>query len=132
MTTTMRPFLMFQGGVAEEAIAFWLSLFPDGELVEMVRYGPGDQGPEGTVFKARLRIAGQELRCFDSPVAHAFTFTPAISLFVECGSEAEIDRLAAGLGAGGGVLMPPGDYGFSRKFAWLNDRFGVSWQLNWA
>ena len=68
--------------------------------------------------------------CFDSPVKHAFTFTPASSLFVECESEDEIDRIAAALGDGGAVLMPLADYGFSRRFTWLNDRFGVSWQLN--
>ena len=60
----------------------------------------------------------------------AFTFTPAISLFVECEDEAELDTAFARLSDGGAALMPPGDYGFSRKFAWLADRFGVSWQLN--
>jgi len=62
--------------------------------------------------------------------SHEFTFTPAVSLFVQCEDEAELDRLHAALSEGGGELMPPGDYGFSRKFTWVNDRFGVSWQLN--
>ena len=61
---------------------------------------------------------------------HAFTFTPASSLFVECETEDGIGRIAAALGDGGAVLMPLGHYGFSRRFTWLNDRFGVSWQLN--
>jgi predicted 3-demethylubiquinone-9 3-methyltransferase (glyoxalase superfamily) len=63
-------------------------------------------------------------------VKHAFTFTPAFSFFVECGSEAEIDRLSAALESGGQVFMPLDNCGFSRKFAWVNDRCGVSWQLN--
>ena len=49
---------------------------------------------------------------------------------IDCADEAEIDRLAAALAEGGGILMPLGNYGFSRKFAWVNDRFGVSWQVN--
>ncbi len=57
-------------------------------------------------------------------------FTPATSLFVDCASEAELDALFARLPDGGEVLMAPANYGFSRKFAWVSDRFGVSWQLN--
>ncbi len=63
---------------------------------------------------------------------HAFTFTPSMSLFVECESPGEFERLHEQLAAGGETLMPPDDYGFSTRFAWLNDRFGVSWQLNLA
>jgi predicted 3-demethylubiquinone-9 3-methyltransferase (glyoxalase superfamily) len=68
----------------------------------------------------------------DSPVKHDFTFTPAMSLFVDCADEAEIDALFAKLSEGGKVLMPLAAYPFSRKFGWLSDRFGVSWQLNLA
>ena len=68
--------------------------------------------------------------CIDSPAKHAFTFTPSHSFFVECESDAEIERLAAALGAEGKVLMPLDNYGFSRRFSWVSDRFGVSWQLN--
>jgi predicted 3-demethylubiquinone-9 3-methyltransferase (glyoxalase superfamily) len=63
-------------------------------------------------------------------VHHPFTFTPAMSLFVDCESEAELDAAFGTLSAGGQVLMPPSNYGFSAKFAWVSDRFGVSWQLN--
>jgi predicted 3-demethylubiquinone-9 3-methyltransferase (glyoxalase superfamily) len=75
-------------------------------------------------------LAGHRLACLDSPVQHAFTFTPAMSLFVDCTDEAEFDRAFGTLSDGGAALMPPGNYGFSTKFAWLTDRFGVSWQLN--
>jgi predicted 3-demethylubiquinone-9 3-methyltransferase (glyoxalase superfamily) len=63
-------------------------------------------------------------------VSHGFTFTPSLSLFVDCESEADLERIFAALSEGGGVLMPLGNYGFSRRFGWVNDRFGVSWQLN--
>ena len=63
---------------------------------------------------------------------HGFTFTPAMSLFVECESEAELDAAFDRLSDGGKVLMPVGNYGFSSRFGWLSDRFGVSWQLNLA
>lgn len=63
---------------------------------------------------------------------HQFTFTPSISLFVECENESELDEAFNKLSAGGMVLMPLNNYGFSKKFGWLNDRFRVSWQLNLA
>lgn len=132
MQTTIRPFLMFQEGQAEEAMNFYVSLFPAGEVTEIVRYGPGGPGPEGSVMKASFSIAGQAVMCIDSPMQHDFTFTPAFSLFVDCASEAELLRLFSALAEGGAVLMPLGDYGFSRQFAWVSDRYGVSWQLNLA
>ena len=128
--TTATPFLMFQGADAEEAIGFYVSLFADGEILSMEKFGPGGPGREGTVMRALFRVAGQKVMATDSPPVHDFGFTPSFSLFVECDDEAELDRLAQKLGEGGSVLMPPGDYGFSRKFTWLADRFGVSWQLN--
>ena len=67
--------------------------------------------------------------CTDSFVKHDFTFTPAFSFFVNCDSDAEIERLCSALSEDGKVFMPLNDYGFSRKFAWVGDRFGVSWQL---
>lgn len=128
----VRPFLMFQGVNAEEAMNFYVALFADGAILDIRRYGAGEPGPEGTVMKARFRVGGQEIHCIDSPVRHAFDFTPAVSLFVQFETAEELDRVAAALAEGGSFLMPLGDHGFSRRFAWLNDRFGVSWQLNLA
>lgn len=132
MQPKVHPFLMFQGGVAEEALKFYMSLFPKSEIVSITRYGAGEPGAEGSVKLASFTIGGQTVMCIDSPVKHAFTFTPAFSLFVDCESEAEIQRLYSALSADGATLMPLGNYGFSRQFAWVNDRFGVSWQLNLA
>jgi len=120
---------MFEGS-AEKAMNFYVSLFKGSKIVHVERYGPGQQGAEGTVIIADFTLAGHELRCIDSPVKHGFTFTPSISLFVECESEEELDHAFQQLSEGGGVLMPLGNYGFSTKFGWVNDRFGVSWQLN--
>jgi predicted 3-demethylubiquinone-9 3-methyltransferase (glyoxalase superfamily) len=122
---------MFEGN-AEAAIDFYVSLFPGSQVNEVIRYRANEPGPEGTVKKASFTIAGQTIRASDSWVKHAFSFTPAVSLFVDCESESEIDRICATLSEGGSALMPIGNYGFSRKFAWVNDRFGVSWQLNLA
>lgn len=60
---------------------------------------------------------------------HAFSFTPAISFAVACEDEAEVDRLFAALSQGGQVLMDLGAYPFAKRFGWVNDKFGVSWQL---
>lgn len=129
MAVSVTPFLMFEGK-AEEAMNLYVSLFPGAEITQMDRYGPGEPGAVGTVKQGRVRLAGQELVCFDSPAKHAFTFTPSFSLFVECESETELDAAFGQLSEAGGVLMPPNNYGFSSKFAWVSDRFGVSWQLN--
>ncbi len=129
MPTTVRPFLMFQGN-ADKALNFYLSLFPDARILELVRYPAGGPAPEGSIMKATFTLAGQTILCTDSFVKHEFTFTPATSFFVSCSGEDELRRLAAALGENGAVLMPLDNYGFSRMFTWVNDRFGVSWQLN--
>jgi len=131
MATKVAPFLMFQGH-AEQAMTFYTSLFGDGRVVEITRYGPEGPGPEGTVHVARFSLAGQEFLCSDSFVAHDFTFTPSFSVWIETESEEELQRLFSALADGGTQLMPLGDYGFSRCFGWVNDRYGVSWQLNLA
>ncbi|WP_138443568.1 VOC family protein [Sinomonas susongensis] len=124
-------FLMFEGN-AEEAMDFYRSLFDGAEVISMSRYGADGPGREGTIQHATFTLAGQPFMCIDSPGHHDFTFTPAVSLFVQCESEAEIDQLYTALAEGGGELMPLGNYGFSTKFGWVNDRFGVSWQLSLA
>ena len=127
--TTIRPFLMFEGK-AEEAMNLYVSLFPDSRIDSINRYAAGEHGPEDTVQLASFSLAGQTVMCIDSPAKHAFTFTPSFSFFVDLVTEEELERIAAILGEGGAVLMPLDNYGFSRKFTWLSDRYGVSWQLN--
>ncbi|MBK8978610.1 MAG: VOC family protein [Planctomycetes bacterium] len=129
MPNTITPFLMFEGR-AEEAMRFYVALFPGATIGNVERYGPGEPGPEGSIKLAEFTVAGQRLLATDSPIRHGFTFTPSFSLFVECAGDSELDALFASLSEGGQVLMPVGDYGFSRRFGWTSDRFGVSWQLN--
>ena len=131
--TETTPFLMFCGphkGQAEEAITFYVSLLPNSRIIAIDRYGANEHEPEGTVRLARFKLAGREYMAIDSAAEHNFTFTPAFSIFVTCESEAELETLYEALHVGGALLMPLDNYGFSRKFAWVNDRYGVSWQIN--
>ena len=127
------PFLMFCGdvhGKAEEAVTWYCSVFDDARVVGLDRYGPGESDPEGTVRLARFEIGGHPVMAIDSAASHQFTFTPAVSLWVECSSAEEIARVAGELSDGGSMLMPLDDYGFSKQFCWVADRYGVTWQLN--
>jgi len=123
------PFLMFEGK-AEEAMTLYCETIPGSSVVDVTRYGAGEDGPQGMLKLARVSIAGLEVTVYNSPVHHAFTFTPSVSLYVDCSSEQELNAIVEVLAKDGGFLMPPDNYGFSRRFAWLNDRFGVSWQIN--
>jgi predicted 3-demethylubiquinone-9 3-methyltransferase (glyoxalase superfamily) len=116
-------------GRAEEAMNYYTSIFDRSEIISIKRYGPGEAGAEGSVFHATFALNGQTFMCIDSS-GHNFTFTPAISFYVTCDTEAEIDRAFAKLSEGGGVLMPLGAYPFSQKFGWVADKFGVTWQLS--
>jgi predicted 3-demethylubiquinone-9 3-methyltransferase (glyoxalase superfamily) len=132
MTLGLRTFLTFQDGAAKSALDLYREVFEDFELVEIEHYGQGDGGPEGTVKVARFRISGTDFSCADSPVRHEWGFTPAVSLWIDCADDTEIERLFERLSVGGSVYMPLDGYGFSRRFGWVGDRFGVTWQLNLA
>lgn len=129
MPVQVCPFLMFTGQ-CEAAMNLYVSLIPDSRILDVRRYGAGEQGPEGTVMVASFALGDLTVMCSDSPVEHAFDFTPSSSLFVTCESREQLDALAEKLGENGKVLMPLDNYGFSQRFAWVQDRFGVSWQLN--
>jgi predicted 3-demethylubiquinone-9 3-methyltransferase (glyoxalase superfamily) len=121
---------MFQGGTAQAALDLYFATFPDSRMVRVERYAEGDPGPPGTIKVAVFTLCGREFMCSDSPIRHNFSFTPSSSTFVDFDSAEELDRTFGILAEGGQVLMPADNYGFSRRFGWLNDRFGVSWQLN--
>jgi predicted 3-demethylubiquinone-9 3-methyltransferase (glyoxalase superfamily) len=121
-----------QHGKAEEAISWYCSIFEQSRVIDISYYGPDDAEPKGTVRTAVFELGGHRFMAIDSAAPHAFTFTPAISIWVDCSTLEEIDRLAASLSGGGATLMPLGDYGFSTAFTWVADRYGVTWQLNFA
>ena len=131
MVKEINPFLMFVGE-AEAAMNFYMSLFADSKIESLSHYGAEGPGPAGTVKQATLIMQGRRFEFFDSPVRHAFSFTPAVSFAVACESAEEVDRLFARLSEGGQALMELGAYPFARRFGWVNDKFGVSWQLRWV
>jgi len=116
------PFLTFVGkrhGKAEEAINFYVSLFKDSEVIKIERYGAGEEEPQGTVKHAAFSLNGQEFMAMDSGREHPFTFSEAISLFVRCETQPEIDYFWENLSVGGE----------KSRCGWLKDKFGVSWQI---
>lgn len=124
------PFLMFQDNNAEEAMHYYISLIEDSEIKSITRYGAEGPGKEGSVIQAVFSLKGQEFMCIDSHIRHDFTFTPSFSIYLTCDTEEEIDHLYDKMMKRGTALMPLDNYGFSKKFGWLNDQYGVSWQLN--
>ncbi len=118
-------FLMFEGK-AEEAMNYYMSVFAESKIDNMLH------NPDGTVMHATFILKGQTFMCIDSTIKHAFTFTPSMSLFVTCDTAEEIDRLFEQLSLDGQVLMPLSSTPVSEKFGWVQDGFGVSWQLNLA
>jgi predicted 3-demethylubiquinone-9 3-methyltransferase (glyoxalase superfamily) len=117
-------------GQAEEAMRFYTSLFQNSEITSIILYGANEAGAEGSVQHAIFTLNGQEFMAIDSSAVHAFTFTPSISIYVRCESEAEIDNAFSKLSEGGQILMPLDRYPFSAKFGWVADKYGVSWQLS--
>jgi len=110
------PFLWFDGN-AEEAMNFYTSIFKNSKVVRVSRYGEGGPGPTGTVMSATFQIEGQEFMALNG--GPQFKFTPAISFFVHCETQEEVDDLWEKLSAGGK----------KERCGWLKDKFGLSWQI---
>lgn len=121
------PFLWFSEQ-AEEAASLYTSIFKNGKLGKVTRFGKDMPGPEGKAMTVEFEIAGMEFTALNG--GPQFSFTPANSFFVNCQTAEEIDTLWKHLSKDGSVLMEFGKYPFSEKFGWVNDRYGVSWQLN--
>ena len=116
--------LMFQDGRAREAAEWYVSLIPGSRLDRVVENETGG----ATVY---FTLAGRGFIALDSPVRHAFDFTPSVSIFVR-GNDEEVRLLFGRIATDGQVLMPLADYGFSSCFGWATDRYGVSWQIGVA
>ncbi len=130
MAQKIATFLTFQKNDAEEAMNFYVSLFENAKIIDIERWGAEGPAKEGTIMQAVFEINGHRFMVSDSPPIHNWDFTPAVSIYMECENQAEIERLFSKLSENGDVAMPLNSYGFSQKFAWIIDRFGVSWQLN--
>lgn len=124
----INPFLWFNNQ-AEEAVKFYTAVFKGSKIVSEMRYGEAGPGPKGSVMTETFQLDGRELIALNG--GPEFTFTPAISFFVNCKAD-EIDGMWSKLSSGGTVFMELTKYPFSEKFGWLQDKFGVSWQLNLA
>ena len=110
------PFLWFDGN-AEEAVNFYVSIFKDSKVLNISRYGEAGPGPKGSVMSATFQLHGQEFIALNG--GPHFKFTPAISFFVHCQTQAEVDELWEKLSAGGR----------KDRCGWLTDKFGLSWQI---
>ena len=121
------PFLWFDGN-AIEAMNFYTSIFQNSKIMNIMYYGEGNPEPEGKVMSATFKLAGQQFTALNG--GPQYNFTPAISFFVNCETTEEIDDLWENLLDCGTVLIELGKYPISEKFGWIQDKFGVSWQLN--
>ena len=124
-------FFTFQENNAEQAMNFYIDLFENSKIIDLQRWGKDGPGKAGTVMSAIFELNGKKFLCSDSPPIHDWTFTPAVSNYIECESADEVEKLFSKLSENGNVAMPLDNYGFSNKFGWVIDQFGVSWQLNW-
>jgi len=110
------PFLWFDDK-AEEAANFYVSVFKDSKIETVSRYGDAGPGPKGSVMILQFQLEGQRFTALNGgPIFH---FTPAISLLVDCQTQEEVDDLWQKLSAGG---RPD-------RCGWLQDKFGLSWQI---
>ena len=123
-------FLTFQKEDAEKAMNLYVALFDNSKILEVKRWGKEGPGKEGTIMHATFTLNGKSYMCSDSPAIHEWGFTPAVSNFVSCEDVKELEQLFSKLSEGGKVMMPLNNYGFSQKFGWVEDQFGISWQLN--
>jgi predicted 3-demethylubiquinone-9 3-methyltransferase (glyoxalase superfamily) len=110
------PFLWFDGK-AEEAMNFYVSIFKNSKVGSVSRYGEGGPGPKGSVMSATFQLLGQEFIALNG--GPMFTFSPAISFFVSCETQQEVDELWEKLSAGGE----------KQRCGWLKDKYGLSWQI---
>ena len=128
---SMTPFLMFQGR-AQEAMDYYIEIFEDAEIRYVKEYDAETPEMQGKVMQGVIRIHDQLIMLMDSNVPHEFSFTPSMSFFIEGNSMMEIEHSYQKLKKKGAILMPLDEYGFSDSFAWVQDQFGVSWQLNFS
>jgi len=103
------------------------SVFPSCDLISIQNHAePHDE----LIMVAIFSVEGQEVMISDSPISHEWSITPSISFFVELNSTVDLENYSNSLSKNGKIMMPTGDYGFSKMFTWVEDEFGVNWQFN--
>lgn len=122
----MRPFITIEKK-AKEALDLYESTFPSFKLISVQKH---PEPNESLIMLAVFSIEDQEIMISDSLISHDWSITPGISFFLELESEEFLTRYADSLSKTGKVMMPAGNYGFSSMFTWVEDGFGVNWQLN--
>jgi predicted 3-demethylubiquinone-9 3-methyltransferase (glyoxalase superfamily) len=110
------PFLWFDNN-AEEAMNFYVSIFKNSKILNLVRYGDAGPGPKGTVMTGTFQLDGQEFMALNG--GPHFKFTEAISLFINCETQDEVDWFWEKLSEGGEKV----------QCGWLKDKYGLSWQV---
>ena len=105
---------------AEAAAQFYMSVFDGARIIDEMRYTAAGPGPEGALMSVTFELAGQQFIALNGGPMQGFTFSPAISFFIHCETQDEVDRLWTKLAEGGGQHFQCG---------WLRDRFGVTWQV---
>ena len=110
------PFLWFDSN-AEEAANFYTSIFKNSRILNVARYGEAGPGPKGSAMTVTFQLEGQQFIALNG--GPHYTFSPAISFFVNCETQAEVDEFWNKLSAGGKEV----------QCGWLQDKFGVSWQI---
>ncbi len=113
---SITPFLWFDGQ-AEEAARFYVSIFPSGKLIETRHYGEAGPRPAGSVMTVTFELLGQHFIALNG--GPQFQFNPAVSFFVECATQAEVDHLWEKLLEGGKPV----------QCGWLTDKYGLAWQI---
>ena len=111
------PFLWFEDNIALEAAKFYTSIFKDSKIKSTVKYGEAGPGPEGSVMSVTFQLEGQEFYALNGNPQ--FKFTEALSLFVQCEMQEEVDELWDKLKDGGMELGP----------GWIKDKYGLAWQI---
>lgn len=134
--STFLTFVGEQCGKAEEAIHFYTSIFPNAEIKSITKYAEGEAGGTPELIKYGVFILnGVEYRVSESNYKHAWSFTPAVSFFIEHNTDDVIQTIFTALSSNGGQIMvaydqyDSGDYGFGKKFGWCEDKYGISWQF---
>ena len=124
------PFFMYTNCKAEDAINLYASVFNDVKIESLVRWnGDNPMGPAGKVQSVLFTIKGTTFRFMDS-FGHGHSLTPSTSIFVNCDDEVELRKAHQKLMEGGFELMPLGEYPFAKLFTWVQDKYGLTWQLS--